>query len=333
MNMIDAARIQQLLPWDRLINRLEGAFIDGAVVPPRHHHTIEQAHQTATLLLMPAWQQDGYIGIKNLTVFPANSQRNLPAIHGIYQLFDGETGALLALLDGNELTRRRTAAASALASGYLSHPDSKTLLICGTGKLAPMLIEAHAAVRPIERLLVHGRSPHKAAALASQYTGYTGAFSAITDSAVITTEQLPIACQQADIISCATLASSPIIKGDWLTPGVHLDLVGAFTPQMRETDGHCLEKAQVFVDTFEGARHEAGDLLQAAAEGRFEMASIIADLGSLCRQEVSGRIDKQAITLFKSTGTALEDLAAAIEVYERSRTETDVSSVQVQNHM
>ncbi len=263
------------------------------------------------MLLMPAWEHDGYIGVKIVNVFPQNAAAGLPAIAGLYLLSEGRHGTPLACIDGGELTRRRTAAASALAARHLAREDAETLLVVGTGRLAPMLLEAHAAVRPIRRVRIWGRNPDKAAAMAREYADRGLDCRAVDDSG------LAVATGEADIITCATLSTAPIIHGAWLAPGSHLDLVGAFRPDMRESDDACLQKADVFVDTYAGAMGEAGDILQAMDAGAFTQEEIRADLAELERGTRGGRASGDAITLFKSVGASLEDLAAAVEVWDR----------------
>jgi ornithine cyclodeaminase len=259
------------------------------------------------MLLMPAWEAAGYIGVKMVNVFPQNADHGIPAISGLYLLSEGKHGQPLACIDGSELTRRRTAAASALAAQALANETAETLLVVGTGKLAPMVIEAHASVRPIKRVLIWGRNPAKAAAIADEYAKRF-------DTQVI--EKLADAVAEADIISCVTLSTQPLIKGEWLSPGTHLDLIGAFRPQMRETDAACVRRAEVFVDTYAGAKGEAGDILQAIDEGKFHFDDIQAELAEVLTGAKPGRSAPEAITLFKSVGASLEDLAAAIEVWE-----------------
>ena len=213
-------------------------------------------------------------------------------------------------MDGTELTRRRTAAASALAADYLARPDASTLVLVGAGALGAHFVRAHAAVRPIKRVFVFNRSPEKAAGLARDLKADGLEASAVTD--------LEAAVRQADIVTCVTTSTKPIVKGAWLKPGTHVDLAGAFKPSMRETDGEVVARARVFVDTREGALSEAGDLLQARDEGKFDFARVQGDLFDLCRGSVKGRKTPGEITLFKSCGTALEDLATAIMVYLRS---------------
>ena len=315
MRVISAETVANSLPWLPLIDRIGQAFRDGVEAPPRHHHSIQRDDGETTMLLMPAWQPDGYIGMKMVNVFPQNADKGLPAISGIYMLCDGANGQPLACLDGSELTRRRTAAASALASRALSREASDTLLVIGTGKLAPMLIEAHASVRPIRKVMVWGRNLDKVQALANEYTGYKGGMAPFDSVSAIT--DLPASAATADIISCATLSNQPIVLGEWLSPGCHLDLVGAFRRTMRETDSHCIARGEVYVDTYAGAEGEAGDLHFAAEEGAFRFNDIAADLAEVLQGRHPGRSSGDAITVFKSVGASLEDLAAAIEVWQR----------------
>jgi ornithine cyclodeaminase/alanine dehydrogenase-like protein (mu-crystallin family) len=307
MRFISAQEVAGALAWPALIERLASTFRDGVEAPPRHHHAMHRPDGEATMLLMPAWEAAGYIGVKMVNVFPQNANAGLPAISGLYILCEGQHGTPLACLDGSALTSRRTAAASALAARELAREDAQSLLVVGTGKLAPMLIEAHAAVRPIRKVRIWGRNPDKAKALADKFRDRFDCDS-VTD--------LESAVARADIISCATLSTEPLIRGEWLQPGSHLDLVGAFRPTMRETDSQCLARSQVFVDTYAGALGEAGDILQAINEGMFSKADLRAEIAELLRGEKPGRTSEDAITLFKSVGASLEDLAAAIEVWE-----------------
>lgn len=311
MQIVSAEEVARTLPWPALIERLAQTFRAGVEAPPRHHHAIRRHDGEATMLLMPAWEKNGYIGMKMVNVFPQNADAGLPAIAGVYLLCEGDHGRPLACLDGSELTRRRTAAASALAARELARQEASSLLVVGTGKLAPMLIEAHAAVRPIVRVRVWGRDPAKAQSLASQYRDRFD---------IQPVNDLDQAVSEADIVSCATLSTKALVQGKYLNPGTHLDLVGAFRPTMRETDARCFKRSQVFVDTYAGAMGEAGDLLQAIKEGALAERHIRADLAQLLRRERPGRSSAGAITLFKSVGASLEDLGAAIEVWERLKT-------------
>ena len=311
MRRIDAAGVHAALDYAALVDRLELMFRRGCVLPVRHHHSMKTPDgPDATLLLMPAWQVGGHFGVKMVTVFPGNAARSLPAVMGLYLLGDANTGTPLALIDGPSLTVRRTASASALASRYLSRADAGTMLMVGTGALAPHLIGAHASQRPIRKVLIWGRDPAKAAALAASFKGTPFSASVATD--------LEAAVRGADIVSCATLSREPLVKGAWLKPGAHLDLVGAFTPDMRESDDEAVRRSSVFVDTSAGALKEGGDIVQPLKSGILKPESVLADLFELTRGEKKGRQRSDEITLFKSVGSALEDLAAAELAVERA---------------
>ena len=318
MKILSADEVDAALDDLALIDRLDALFRAGCEMPPRHHHTVAEpagpGSADATLLLMPAWTRGAasHIGIKLVTVFPDNGQRGLPSIYGQYLLLDGATGAALALLDGTMLTKRRTACASGLASRYLSRPESRRLLMIGTGALAPQLVRVHAKVRPIEEVAIWGRRPQRAADLAQELldTLPRALGRPISVRAVADRRQ---AVAMADIVSCATLSKMPLVEGDWLRDGQHVDLVGAYMPQMRESDDRAVSRARVYVDTRAGALKEGGDIAQPLANGTIDEDDILADLFELSRGQQAGRLpgDAASITLFKSVGAALEDLAAA----------------------
>lgn len=307
MRILSAEEVDAALDDLALIERLEAAFRDGAEVPVRHHHHLP----TGTLLLMPAWTSR-YLGIKLVTVFPDNVTRALPSVFGQYVLLDGSTGQSLALLDGTMLTKRRTACASGLAARHLAPHNAGRLLMIGTGALAPHLVRVHAKVRPIREVAIWGRRPAQADALARQLAATLPAAVGrpITVRAVADRKA---AVSEADVISCATLSKEPLVEGTWLREGQHIDLVGAYTPEMRESDDKTVWRARVYVDTRAGALKEAGDIVQAIRNGTIDEDDVIADLSELTRGQQIGRLaaDLASITLFKSVGTALEDLAAA----------------------
>jgi ornithine cyclodeaminase/alanine dehydrogenase-like protein (mu-crystallin family) len=299
-----AADVHAALGYPELIEALREAFIrDSEPMPVRQAYDVGVNGTPASLLTMPAWIRGEALGVKLVTVFPQNAERGLGAVSSLYFLLDGQTGQPRATIDGEALTNRRTAAASALASDYLSRADSRTLLVVGTGHLAPHLVAAHRAVRPIEKVLVWGRNPQRALALADTLVGQGMNAVAVADLAAT----LP----QADIVSCATTSTEPLVKGELLRPGTHLDLVGAFTPLMRESDDAAISRSRVFIDTYGGALAEAGDLLQPIAAGSWSADDICGDLHELTNGTKPGRLDRDDITLFKSVGAAIEDLAAA----------------------
>ncbi len=301
MRMIDAAALRAALPWPALEEALARMFREGCTAPLRHRHALPG---DGTLLLMPAWNA-AFSGVKVVHVLPANAARGLPAVQASYLLSDAATGAALALLDGGELTDRRTAAASTLAGRFLARPDSRRLLVLGSGKVAAALAEAWCARFPIAEAAIWSRNPGHAARLAARLAahGLPARAAASPDPAGF------------DIVSAATLAETPLIRGAEVTPGTHVDLVGAFRPTMREADSALLARATLAVDTRAGALAEAGDIVQAIAEGAITEAHVAADLAALCAGAHPGRTGAGEITVFKSVGWAGEDLAAAILAY------------------
>lgn len=309
MLILDEAQVRTLTPFPALVNALEVMFRSDCRMPQRHHHGMTvPGEPDATLLLMPAWTEGHYMGVKIVSVFPGNDKRGLASVNGTYLLSSARTGQNLAIIDGAELTARRTAAASALASRYLSRPDARTLLVVGNGRLSLNLVEAHCSQRPIDKVLIWGRSPEKAAACAKLAAKFHGQVKAADD--------LEAAVREADIISSATLSTEPLIKGAWLKPGTHVDLIGAFTPAMRECDDEAVLRASLFVDTFDGALSEGGDLVQPLRAGVIDKSAVKADLFALSTNSHPGRTKSEEITLFKSVGAALEDLAGAILAFE-----------------
>lgn len=304
MEVFDADRLSELLGWPELIDAIAEILDEpGAVSPERHVHTVSgPGTPEAMLLLKPAWITGELLGIKAVTYFGANADRGIPAVHGSYLLFDGETGVPVAVMDGEELGSRRTMAASALASRYLSRPDASRLLVVGTGQLSPHAVAAHCTVRDIDHVEVWGRNTEKARAVAATVSalGYPATVSTDIDSSVAV----------ADIISCVTSSQAPLVKGELLRSGTHLDLVGSFKPDMREADDTCISRSTIFVDSYEGAIL-SGDLSQPVAAGLVAEKDLRLDLRTLVNGAHEGRTGSEEITLFKSAGFALEDLAAA----------------------
>lgn len=302
---IGADAIRAALDYPRLVEALRNAFgTPGETMPVRQAYAVGAEAAPGHLLMMPAWQRGAAIGVKLVTVFPENRVRGLGSVSSLYVLFDGETGQPKAVIAGDALTNRRTAAASALAATYLARTDSRTLTVIGTGHVAEHLIEAHCAVRPIERVLIFGRNAERAAALASRAQS-------VLDRPVAVARDLTQAVGAADIVSCATTSITPLVRGIEVRPGTHVDLVGAFTPHMRESDDALMARAEIYVDTRAGALAEAGDLIQAIASGAWSADRLIGDLHDLATGRAPGRTDREAVTVFKSVGAAIEDLVAA----------------------
>jgi ornithine cyclodeaminase/alanine dehydrogenase-like protein (mu-crystallin family) len=310
---VDAKRVFQLAGYERLIPAIRQGFLSGVCAPARHSHAISvPGDADATLLLMPAWREKEFLGVKVATIYPSNADRGLPSVMASYLLLSSDTGQPLATIDGKSLTMVRTAATSALASKYLSRSDSRVLLMIGAGSMSKPLIDAHATVRPLENVMIWNRSRENAESLASSLREEAFNVEVVAD--------LETAVHGADIISCATLSREPLISGDWVTPGTHLDLVGAFRNDMMEVDAKTLRRSSVYVDTLAGALEEAGDLVQAERSGEWSFDLIESEMSQICREEKSVRRSSDEITLFKSVGASIEDLATAVLIYGSAAT-------------
>ncbi|EFH12253.1 ornithine cyclodeaminase family protein [Teichococcus cervicalis] len=308
MRLMDRDDTTARLPWPALRAALQAMFREGCAAPLRHRHPLPQKEAAeGSLLLMPAWQAHRYTGVKIVHVTPSNAKNSaIQAVHSVYLLSHGESGQPLAILDGGTLTDRRTAAASVLAATYLARPESRVLLLLGSGKVAHALAEAYAERFPLQEIRIWSRRASSAAKLAAALVAQGLPARAVAEADP----------RGADIISAATLSTVPLLDGALVQPGTHLDLVGAFRPDMRESDSALVARSRLFVDTRPGALAEAGDIVQAIAEGAITEAHIQADLFELCRGTHPGRGSAEEITLFKSVGWAGEDLAAAVLAYE-----------------
>ncbi len=304
MQILTAREIRALAPMPRLIEALEQAFRGECRVPARGVVNVPGGAGDRLFLSMPAFDARGAGVVKLASVFPDNAAKGLPRIQAAIVAFS-ETGSPVALLDGTMITQLRTGAASALASKYLSRADSTHLVIIGAGALAPAMAAAHCSARPISRVSVWARQRERAIATAATIREWVGGNIEVT-----VPDSLEQAVTTADIVSCATSSATPVFAGKWLKPGAFVDLVGSFSPSKREADDDAVRRSRIFVDTFEGALSEAGDLLDPLGRGVIERARIEGELADLVRGRVAGRGNADEITLFKSVGTALEDLAA-----------------------
>ena len=281
MQIFDANATRSALPFGALIEALRELFIQGCEVPLRHTHTLNAPDgSSGTLLIMPARVPGRFLGIKTVSVFAGNAARGLPGLFSTYTLYDAATGQPLAQMDGDQITARRTVAASALAALMLARPDARRLLVVGAGRVATLLPAAYRAVLPITQVEVWARRPAQAEALAQRWCAEGLQARAVTD--------LAQAVAAADVVSCATLATAPLVQGSWLRPGSHLDLIGGFAPQMREADDACFAGAAVYVDTDE-ALQKSGDLLEPIANGVLRAADVRGTLATLCRGQARGR--------------------------------------------
>ena len=302
MRFYSAEDVHAALNLPALADAIAEALTSGAIAPLRHAHALSA---TDSLLLMPAWTggDDGAIGVKLVTVLPRNRARGLSTVNALYVLLARDSGEPRAVIDGEALTLRRTAAASLLAARYLARNDSRRVLIVGTGRLARFMAHAHCTGRDIEQLLIWGRNPDSAQSLASTLQAEGLPAEAALD--------LERAVAESHIVSCATTATSPVVQGAWLAPGTHVDLVGAFKRNMREVDDAAVARSRIYVDTYAGALAEAADVIEPIERGVIARADVRSELAELVTGAVRGRSETDQITLFKSVGTAIEDLAAA----------------------
>jgi len=308
MFVINAETVNHSLDFPTLIKALMRAFRQPYTSPNRSHVAVPTPGQDATLLMMPAWHVGRYLGVKIATVFPDNAKVNRPSVYANYLLMDGRTGEPLAMIEGRALTLWRTAAASGLAASLLARKDSTKFLMIGAGGLAPYFIRCYASLFPLESVAIWNRTPQRAEQLAASLDQLS------LDIQVV--PNLAEAVAHADIITSATLSAQPLIQGQWLQPGAHVDLVGGYTPAMREADDVAIKRSRVYVDTLYGGLHEAGDIIQPIQKGVISQQQIQGDLFGLCSGKAEGRTTTEEITLFKSVGSAVEDLAAAMLVYE-----------------
>lgn len=287
----------------RLVQVLKEAFSEHCETPERQIYTT--GDNGNGLLVMPAWSYRGYLGIKIVTTTPGNAGTTVPFVQGFYTLFDQHTGSPLMQIDAGVLTNYRTAAASALASTFLSRTDSNSLLMIGAGSLAPYLIQAHQSVRPITDVYIWSRNHNNARQLARS----------LNATAV---EHVDEVLPSVSIVSCATPSTSPLVKGSILASGQHLDLVGGYLPEMREVDDAAVIKSRIYIDTPDALK-EAGDLIQPMRKGALRASQIQGTLYDLCGGGKLGRQGSDEITLFKSTGHALEDIATAVWLWEGAK--------------
>lgn len=298
--------------FHELVNALRTGFCSrDIIVPMRHHHDFPnpEVGTDSTLLLMPAWNPGNEAGVKVVTVSPENGQFDLPSIQGTYIYLDAKKGTLKAFLEAKSLTAKRTAAASALASTFLSLKDASTMLMIGTGALSINLIKAHASVRPIKQVYIWGRSFKKAQEICRLLSE--------EDFSVQAIQHIEDKISEVAIVSCATLSKTPLVFGKFLKPGQHIDLVGAYKKDMREADNEAISRSSLFVDTYQGGLKESGDIVIPLQEGIITEKDIKGDLFTLCSGEKQGRVHEDEITVFKSVGHALEDLIAAKYYYNK----------------
>lgn len=311
MKIIDAQQVNQVLDFPNLINALDAGFKQDFGMPQRQVFSLsEDLNNHDGFAVLPAWNED-VIGVKAFTYFPDNGSKSLPTLFSKILLFSRADGRPLAMIDGTTVTYWRTAAVSALASRYLARPESMRLLLLGTGNLAIPLVQAHLAEHAISHVVVWGRNSEKVQSLLKNlrllfpHVSFSG------------TDQLAATMRQVDIIVSATGASQPLIFGDDVAVGCHIDLLGNHSSDRRECDTALVTRSSVYVDYRANVLKEAGELLIPISEGVFSASDVKGDLAELCRCGVSSRSGADEITLFKSVGTALSDLICAKLVLDR----------------
>jgi ornithine cyclodeaminase len=291
-----------------LVRPIRAAFRHPPVTPDRSHYAVSRGTQPpGSLLVAPAWREGDFIGVKVSSVFPGNPDLELPTVMGQYLLLSAETGETVALFDGHALSLLAVSAVSALAAEVLAPRQARRLLMVGAGALAPLLIEAHACVRDYERIDLWARDRAKAERLAEQLRAMSVAVEVVPD--------LERAARKADVISCATMADHPLVKGAWLSPTCHLDLVGGFRPDMREADDEAFLGALVVTDARRAAA-ECGDLCEPLASRVLNAADILS-MEDICAAEFE-RGDTARRSVFKAIGAAGAELAVAEHLLHRA---------------
>lgn len=304
MRVIEAADVHRVLDFPALVEALRRAFGGPAGMPRRMVFRLDDGQSHDAFAVLPAWNAE-VIGVKAFTYLPGNAAKGREILNSKILLFDRETGQPLDLVDGTSVTYWRTAAVAALAADYLARRDAARLLVCGTGNLAPYMALAHASVRPIRAIGIWGRTAAKAERVVADLRRRRA------DLDIEVAADLEAAARQADVISCATGAHDPIMFGAWVRPGTHTDFFGNHERDGRECDTELVVRSRVYVDSRANVLNEAGEILIPIAEGRLRESDIAGELAELCSGAVRGRTSDGEITLFKSVGTALSDLAAA----------------------
>ena len=300
---ISATDADSVITWKSVVSALQKAHLTPAPTIADQHLKMEKGG----MLNRVAWIPGLGVGLKTVSVFPENPSKPvpLPTVQGVFVLFDDQDGQVKALIDGATITRWKTVADSLLGATLLARQDSETLLLVGAGTIASQLAEAYPVLFPsIKRILIWNRTHQNAEKLAAKING----------TAI---ESLEEAVKQADIISSATVSVEPIIKGDWLQPGTHLDLIGAFRPDMREADDKAMQVSRVFVDSRKTTLGEIGELIKPIESGAITEADVLADLYDLVRA-APGRLTPEDITLYKNGGGAHLDLMTATHILQQT---------------
>lgn len=317
--------IRRALPMKDAVEVMKEAFkavSTGQVTMPTRTH-IDVSTYNGTALFMPSYSDYfGKIAVKVVNIFPANPKRGLPSIQGIVCLLDSQTGSPSAILDGTFLTALRTGAASGAATDLLANPDADTVAIIGAGVQGRMQLEATCAVRPIKKAWVYDIAEEVAVKFAKK-------MSAALSIEIVVTKSSHDALQYADIVCTATVSSTPVFDDTEITPGVHINAVGSYKPDVQEVPEETVVRSLLVVDHRESALQEAGDILIPIKKGYIQETHIHAELGEIIAGKVIGRTSDKDVTLFKSVGIAVQDLAAATRAIEQAETQGFGTMVQL----
>lgn len=309
MKVITAEEVHCALSYPALVDALQAAYAGKYTNPPRQVFLLdENSGKNDAFAVLPSWSEE-FIGVKAFTYFPEASEP-YQSLYSKIMLFDREHGVPLALVDGTTVTYWRTAGISGLATRLLSREDSGTMLLLGTGNLAPYMIRANASVRDLKKIIIWGRTQAKAQALAVEMS------KEYPDIDFVATQDREAACGEADIIVCATASHEPVVLGDWVKPGTHTDFIGNHHATKRECDTALVTKAKVYADSYVNAFKEGGEILVPISEGVFTKEDVVAELAEMCAGTKPLRESEEEITLFKSIGMALSDLVGAGLAYK-----------------
>lgn len=314
LRILSAEHVRNLLPMGECIEVMAAAMAAASAgtvsIPPRLITPL--IDKSGFLALMPgSSRQLGVYGAKVVSLHPTNPQNNRPAIQGFVTLFDHHTGAPVAIIEGAEITAIRTAAASGLATQLLAREDVHTCGILGTGVQAVTHIDAICAVRPISEILVWGRDSKKTADFAAAQAHRTGVD--------IRSVEDPALAARCDVVCTVTGSPTPILKGEWVRTGAHVNLVGAHSLSTREADTDLIKKSAVYIDLLSSVKNEGGDIMLPIQEGAIDESHIIGEIGQLVEGRIPGRASNEQITLYNSLGITAQDLFAARHIYANAQ--------------
>ena len=304
MKVISAEEVHQSLSFPALVDALQEAYSGDYSMPPRQVFLLdEEAGGHDAFAVLPSWSEQ-LIAVKAFTYFPA-AEAPFKSLYSKVMLFDREHGEPLALVDGTTVTFWRTAGISGLATRLLAREDAQSMLMLGTGNLAPYIIRANASVRDLKKVMVWGRTQSKAEEVAAimneEFPGIE----------VVPVDDRQSACAEADIVVAATGSHEPVVLGEWIKPGPHTDFIGNHHANKRECDTDLIIKSKVYADSRVNAFKEAGEILLPIEEGVFSKEGVVAELAEMCRGSATLRESEDEITLFKSIGMAMSDLVGA----------------------